>query len=89
MVRAHDAVGGLGDPVQAYCDLLEVRWLLSEKAGGDVGDAVALEALCRRSVPPDSAANMAVAEAATASFPVLTADLLDDLAGKYPQRSDG
>ena len=31
--RAHQAVGGLGDPIQAYCDLLEVRWLLSEEAG--------------------------------------------------------
>src|SRR5262249_35142500 len=42
------AVGGLGDPVQAYCDLLEVRWLRSEQAGRDVGDEVALEALARR-----------------------------------------
>jgi hypothetical protein len=45
MARAHEAVGGLGDPIQAYCDLLEVRWLLSEQAGRDVGDAAALDAL--------------------------------------------
>ncbi len=79
MARAHQAVGGLGDPVQAYCDLLEVRWLLSEKAGHDVGDTVALEALAARSLPPESAAQMAVAEEATAQFPVLTPDVLDDM----------
>ncbi|MBE1549623.1 hypothetical protein GGC64_003663 [Mycobacterium sp. OAS707] len=34
---AHDVVGNKGTPIQAYCDLLEVRWLLSEQAGHDVG----------------------------------------------------
>ncbi len=65
MERAHGAVEGAGDPVQVYCDLLEVRWLLSEQAGRDVGDAVALEALAHRSVPPESAARMAVLDDAT------------------------
>src|SRR5439155_25594370 len=69
MERAHAAVGGIGDPVQAYCDFLEVRWLLSEQAGHDIGDAAALEALASRAVPPDSAARMAVAEAATGQLP--------------------
>ena len=36
--RFHEAVSGAGSPIQAYCDLLEVRWLLSEEAGHDVGD---------------------------------------------------
>jgi hypothetical protein len=76
MQRAHEAVGGLGSAVQAYCDLLEVRWLLSETAGHDVGDAVALEALAARSVPPESAAKMAVAEAATGAMAKLTPELL-------------
>ena len=49
------------DPVQAYCDLLEVRWILSERAGADVGDARALAALAGRA-PTDSAARAAVAE---------------------------
>jgi tRNA A-37 threonylcarbamoyl transferase component Bud32 len=79
MARAHEALGGQGDPVQAYCDLLEVRWLLSEKAGHDVGDSTALESLAERSVPPDSAAQMAVAEAATNQLPALTRELLDQL----------
>ena len=50
------------DLVQAYCDLLEVRWLLSEQAGHDVGDGPALQALASGSAPAGSAAQMAVAE---------------------------
>lgn len=79
VARAYEAVGRRGVPVQAYCDLLEVRWLLSEKAGHDVGDAAALEALARRKVPPDSAARMAVAEEATGAVQTLTPALLDAL----------
>ena len=52
------------DPVQAYCDLLEVRWLLSEQAGHDVGDGPALKALVSGSLPSGSAAQMVVAEPA-------------------------
>jgi hypothetical protein len=56
------------DPVQAYCDLLEVRWILSERAGRDVGDQAALAALASRETPTGSAARMAVAESATGTF---------------------
>ncbi len=42
------------DLVQAYCDLLEVRWLLSEEVGHDVGD--------------DSAAGMLGVESPTAVY---------------------
>ena len=63
--RAHEAVGGVGDPVQAFCDLLEVRWLLSEEVGRDVGEDEALTALRLRFVPYDAAASAAVAEPAT------------------------
>jgi tRNA A-37 threonylcarbamoyl transferase component Bud32 len=31
------AIGPLRDPLQAYCDVLEEKWLLSEAAGHDVG----------------------------------------------------
>lgn len=79
MDRAHKAVGGVGDPIQAYCDLLEVRWLLSERAGEDVGDVVALDALSKSSVPPDSAAKMLVAEASTGQMRALTPGMLADL----------
>ena len=79
MDRAHKAVGGVGEPIQAYCDLLEVRWLLSERAGEDVGDTVALDALAQSSVPPDSAAKMLVAEASTGQLRALTPGMLAEL----------
>jgi tRNA A-37 threonylcarbamoyl transferase component Bud32 len=72
MALAEEAMGGVGDPIQAYCDLLEVRWLLSEQAGHDVGEAPALEAIAARTAPAESAAEMAVADAATHQLPALT-----------------
>jgi len=50
------------DPVQAYCDLLEVRWLLSEDAGHDVGNAATLASLAARQAPSGSSAQMAAME---------------------------
>src|SRR5439155_16571480 len=58
---AHAALDHTGTAIQAYCDLLEVRWLLSETAGHDVGTAQALAALAREGIPIDSAAKMAIA----------------------------
>ncbi|MBP1817163.1 DUF4032 domain-containing protein [Mycobacterium sp. OAE908] len=71
---AHDVVGNKGTPIQAYCDLLEVRWLLSEQAGHDVGTNKALAALARDVIPMDSAAKLAIAEVPTAPFAVLRDD---------------
>jgi hypothetical protein len=71
---AHDVVGNTGTPIQAYCDLLEVRWLLSEKAGHDVGTNKALAALAGDVIPSDSAAKLAVAEVPTEPFAVLRDD---------------
>jgi len=71
MARAAAALGPDADPIQAYCDLLEVRWLLSERAGQDVGDEAVLAALASRQTPSESAAQMVVAETATGSFPAL------------------
>lgn len=73
---AHAAVDNRGTAIQAYCDLLEVRWLLSEQAGRDVGTQRALAALAGNVVPTDSAAKMAIAEIPTEPFAVL--DLDDD-----------
>jgi hypothetical protein len=72
--RAHAAVHHLGDPVQAYCDLLEVRWILSERAGYDVGDGPALEALARRVLPGGSAAEAAFVDLPTEELPVVRLD---------------
>lgn len=74
MHRAHKAVGRVGTAVQAYCDLLEIRWLLSERAGHDVGSEHALVALTRNAVPTGSAAKMAVVEVPTEPFAVLQED---------------
>jgi hypothetical protein len=71
---AHDVIGNTGTPIQAYCDLLEVRWLLSEKAGHDVGTNKALAALAGDVIPSDSAAKLAVAEVPTEPFAVLRND---------------
>jgi hypothetical protein len=67
-------VRNTGTPIQAYCDLLEVRWLLSEKAGHDVGTNQALAALAGDVVPSDSAAKMVIAETPTEPFAVLSID---------------
>ena len=68
---ALEALRHKGTAIQAYCDLLEVRWLLSEKAGRDVGTNKALAALAVDVIPTDSAATMAIAEVPTAPFAVL------------------
>ena len=74
MDRAHAAVGRTGTPIQAYCDLLEVRWLLSEQTGHDVGTERALQALSRKVVPSESAAQLVVVEDPTEPFSVLDED---------------
>jgi tRNA A-37 threonylcarbamoyl transferase component Bud32 len=71
---AHAAVNNQGTAIQAYCDLLEVRWLLSEQAGHDVGTQRALAALRGDVIPTDSAAKMAIAEVPTEPFAVLRDD---------------
>ena len=74
MDRRTSAVGRTGTAIQAYCDLLEVRWLLSEQAGHDVGTDRALAALSRDVIPTDSAAKMAVVEIPTAPMPAIQLD---------------
>jgi hypothetical protein len=71
---AHAAVNNSGSAIQAYCDLLEVRWLLSEQAGHDVGTQRALAALRRDVVPTDSAAKLVIAEVPTEPFAILQDD---------------
>jgi hypothetical protein len=45
------AIGPARDPLQAYCDVLEQKWLLSEAAGRDVGLETALEAYLALGAP--------------------------------------
>jgi len=86
MARAHKALHGVGDPIQAYCDLLEVRWLLSERAGHDVGDEPALKALRQRTVPAESAAEMGVADVPTQELPLVVVDE-DEASTQPPQET--
>lgn len=74
MHRAHTTVRRTGTAIQAYCDLLEIRWLSSEKAGHDVGTERALEELAGGAIPLDSAAKLAVAEIPTALMPAIICD---------------
>jgi len=43
------------DPVQAYCDVLEHKWLLSERAGHDVGLDAAIAAYLAEGAPAPEA----------------------------------
>ena len=61
--RLTEALPPPRDAVQDDCDLLEVRWLLSEQAGGDVGDDAALQVLASGDIPPRAAAELGPATA--------------------------
>ncbi len=81
VARVEQSVGAVANPVQAYCDLLEVRWLLSERAGHDVGDGPALQSLAAGTTPPESAAEMAMVEQPTEEFalpPEVLAEFAED-----------
>jgi hypothetical protein len=54
------AIGPLRDPLQAYCDVLEEKWLLSEAAGRDVGLEAAMAAYLARGAPaPEAGSGLA------------------------------
>lgn len=44
-------IGPARDPLQAYCDLLENKWLMSERAGRDIGLVAALESYLEAGAP--------------------------------------
>jgi hypothetical protein len=49
------AIGPLRDALQAYCDVLEEKWLLSEAAGHDVGLEAAMAAYLELGAPAPEA----------------------------------
>jgi len=54
------AIGPLRDPLQAYCDVLEEKWLLSEAAGHDVGLEAAMAAYLDLGAPaPEAGSGLA------------------------------
>ncbi len=42
--RLEEVIGPGGDAIQAYCDVLETKWLLSERAQADVGLQASIDA---------------------------------------------
>jgi hypothetical protein len=63
--RIARTVGPDRDLVQAYCDVLEHKWLLSERAGADVGLDAAIESYLAEGAPaperPDGLLDAALA----------------------------
>ncbi len=57
-------IGPLRDPVQAYCDVLETKWLLSEAAGRDVGLEAAISAYLDHGAPAPEAGGVAASSMA-------------------------
>ena len=57
------AIGPARDALQAYCDVLEQKWLLSEEAGADVGLEAALRAYLALGAPApeDAVADSSIA----------------------------
>jgi hypothetical protein len=55
LARLAPTIGPGRDPLQAYCDLLEHKWLLSEQAGRDVGLDRAIEAYLAVGAPAPEA----------------------------------
>jgi hypothetical protein len=65
--RLAEVVGPEGDIVQAYCDLLEHKWLMSERAGRDVGLEAAIESYLELGAPAPERSG--ASEEAAASAP--------------------
>ena len=55
LARLVPAIGPGRDPLQAYCDVLEEKWLLSERAGRDVGLEAAIAAYVAGGAPAPEA----------------------------------
>jgi hypothetical protein len=51
LARLVPAIGPARDPIQAYCDVLETKWILSEQAGRDVGLDVAISSYLDQGAP--------------------------------------
>jgi hypothetical protein len=51
LARLVPAIGPARDPIQAYCDVLETKWILSERAGRDVGLDVAIASYLEQGAP--------------------------------------
>jgi hypothetical protein len=76
------------EPVQTYCDYLEVRWLLSEQAQRDVGADATIAAMKAREVPSESAATLAVIDPPTTPLERFTDGMLTYFVGEEAEAPD-
>ena len=67
-------IGPVRDPLQAYCDVLERKWLLSEQVGHDVGLDAAIANYLEEGAP---APETDVTSDPDGSVPPAVDDLLD------------
>jgi hypothetical protein len=75
LARINAAVGPARDLVQAYCDVLEEKWYLSEQLGRDVGLSTAIETYLELGAPaPES---LGKGDDATALLDPLNDDALE------------
>jgi hypothetical protein len=75
LARINAAVGPTRDLVQAYCDVLEEKWYLSEQLGRDVGLSTAIETYLELGAPaPES---LGKGDDATALLDPLNDDALE------------
>jgi uncharacterized protein DUF4032/lipopolysaccharide kinase (Kdo/WaaP) family protein len=74
VARIREAAGPGRDLVQAYCDVLEHKWLLSERAGTDVGLDAAIVAYLDAGAPAPERPPDATAERSDGSIDGLDAD---------------
>jgi hypothetical protein len=75
LARINAAVGPARDLVQAYCDVLEEKWYLSEQLGRDVGLSTAIETYLELGAPaPES---LGKGDDATALLDPLNVDALE------------
>jgi hypothetical protein len=75
LARINAAVGPARDLVQAYCDVLEEKWYLSEQLGRDVGLSTAIETYLELGAPaPES---LGKGDDATAVLDPLEVDSID------------
>ncbi len=68
LARISELVGPDRDLVQAYCDVLEHKWLLSEKAGRDVGLEAAIQSYLAEGAPAPERPSTAASDSAEAAL---------------------
>jgi hypothetical protein len=78
LARISELVGPDRDLVQAYCDVLEHKWLLSEQAKRDVGLEAAIQSYLAEGAPAPERPSTAPPDAAEAALDGL--DIDDDVA---------